>query len=382
MEGSGEARREGDGPPAPNRQDNNLPGGDVLTVEHLQELVFTFTGKLSDVFGSLNRQDNKNKQTKIESLWKELHQLQKKFKDNINQAIATDAYRRETIITLEEQLFRKLPNMLKKMSCYEGSHSRSKEAIKTLQRQERAQEAVNARRDAQMEKNERLIAALQQASFDGTLGWKIQNLSSKRRDGTVVDSPLIFTGQAGYKMGLRMYLNGVGTGKDTHVSLQLLMMRGKFDAILDWDSNFRQKITVEIVAKRAGDNVVKVLPVPSSGFKRPPFDVDMYVASECPLFLPLTDLDDRDRGFVHDDEMTIRVVLCSVLRLLDQNEKVTDAFRPDPTSSSFQRPTSDMNIASGCPLFVPLSQLDSSSHGCVREDTLFVKVVVDTSDLL
>ncbi|XP_066294257.1 TNF receptor-associated factor 1-like [Branchiostoma lanceolatum] len=307
MEGSGEARREGDGPSAPNRQDNNLPGGDVLTVEHLQELVLTFTGKLSDVLGSLNRQDDKNKQTKIESLWKELHQLQKKFRDNINTAIATDACRRETIITLEEQLFRKLPNMLKKMSCHEGSHSRSKEAIKTLQKQERSQEAVIARQDAQKEKKERRIAALQQAGVDGTLDWKIQNFSSSRQDGKVVNSPLIITRQGGYEMGLRIYPNGDGMGKGTHLSLELLMMRGEYDEILDWDSKFRPKITVEIVAKRAGDNVVKVLPVPSSGFKQP--TSDMYVASECPLLLPLTDLDDRDRGFVHDDEMTIRVAV-------------------------------------------------------------------------
>ncbi|XP_078603932.1 TNF receptor-associated factor 2-like [Branchiostoma floridae x Branchiostoma japonicum] len=67
--------------------------------------------------------------------------------------------------------------------------------------------------------------------------------------------------------------------------------------------------------------------------------------------------------------------------LLDHNnrEHVIDAFRPDPTSSSFQRPTSDMNIASGCPLFAPLSQLDNSSHGYVKDDIIFVKVVVEES---
>lgn len=35
--------------------------------------------------------------------------------------------------------------------------------------------------------------------------------------------------------------------------------------------------------------------------------------------------------------------------LLDQNnrEHIIDAFRPDVTSSSFQRPVTEMNIASG-----------------------------------
>nr|XP_006823612.1 PREDICTED: TNF receptor-associated factor 2-like [Saccoglossus kowalevskii] len=69
--------------------------------------------------------------------------------------------------------------------------------------------------------------------------------------------------------------------------------------------------------------------------------------------------------------------------LLDQNnrEHVIDAFRPDPTSNSFKRPTGDMNFASGCPLFMPLSQLDSSRHAYVKDDCMFIKVIVDATDI-
>ncbi|XP_077870147.1 LOW QUALITY PROTEIN: TNF receptor-associated factor 2-like [Saccoglossus kowalevskii] len=69
--------------------------------------------------------------------------------------------------------------------------------------------------------------------------------------------------------------------------------------------------------------------------------------------------------------------------LLDQNnrEHVIDAFRPDPTSNSFKKPTGDMNIASGCPLFMPLGQLESSRHAYVKDDCLFIKVIVDTTDI-
>ena len=67
--------------------------------------------------------------------------------------------------------------------------------------------------------------------------------------------------------------------------------------------------------------------------------------------------------------------------LLDQDnvEHVVDAFRPDPSSSSFQRPRRDMNIASGCPTFCSLSQLNN--HVYVKDDTMFIKVIVDTSDI-
>ena len=67
--------------------------------------------------------------------------------------------------------------------------------------------------------------------------------------------------------------------------------------------------------------------------------------------------------------------------LMDQDnvEHVIDAFRPDPSSSSFQRPRRETNIASGCPMFCSLSELNN--HSYVRDDTMFLKIIVDTSDL-
>ena len=67
--------------------------------------------------------------------------------------------------------------------------------------------------------------------------------------------------------------------------------------------------------------------------------------------------------------------------VLDQDniEPVVDSFGPDPQSSSFQKPKNDMNVASGCPLFMSLANLDTRSY--VRDDTMFVKVTVDISGL-
>ena len=68
------------------------------------------------------------------------------------------------------------------------------------------------------------------------------------------------------------------------------------------------------------------------------------------------------------------------MMLLDQNnrEHVVDAFRPDPTSSSFRRPQSDMNIASGVPLFCPLSKLEERGTRYVKDDAIFIKIIVDS----
>ncbi len=67
------------------------------------------------------------------------------------------------------------------------------------------------------------------------------------------------------------------------------------------------------------------------------------------------------------------------LILVDQNHRkhIAQTFKPTPESNSFQRPVSDMNVASGCPQFLKLSVLDDTSY--VKDDVLFVKCIVDTT---
>ena len=58
---------------------------------------------------------------------------------------------------------------------------------------------------------------------------------------------------------------------------------------------------------------------------------------------------------------------------------VVDIFQPDPLSSSFQKPKTDMNIASGCPRFVPLTEL--MQNGFIVDDTIFIKVKVNLATI-
>ena len=69
------------------------------------------------------------------------------------------------------------------------------------------------------------------------------------------------------------------------------------------------------------------------------------------------------------------------LILVDQNlrEHIVQTFKPSPESSSFQKPRSEMNIASGCPQFAKLSVLDEGNY--VKNDVLFLKCIVDTSKI-
>ncbi|XP_077968453.1 TNF receptor-associated factor 3-like [Styela clava] len=101
------------------------------------------------------------------------------------------------------------------------------------------------------------------------------------------------------------------SGKNTHISLFFVLMKGEYDAILQFP--FRQKVTLMLL----------------------------------------------DQGPDH--------------------RHLSDVFRPDPASSSFKKLTSDTNIASGCPMFVDHDTINRSSY--VKEDAIFIRVVVDTTDL-
>ncbi|WP_422488911.1 hypothetical protein [Endozoicomonas sp. ALE010] len=150
------------------------------------------------------------------------------------------------------------------------------------------------------------------ASWNGTLVWKIDGFAAKRMEAINCNPESIYsqpfcTSEFGYKMRARVYLNGDGSGKGTHISLFLALMKGDYDAIQRWP--FRQKITFMIL--------------------------DQYGV---------------------DDKF--------------------DAFSPDPNSSSFQRPIKPSNIPCGNPQLLALSRLE---HGYVKDDTMFIKIVVDTS---
>lgn len=159
------------------------------------------------------------------------------------------------------------------------------------------------------------LQLVERATYDGILLWKIDDFEQRRReaiDGTTLSlySTPFYTSKQGYKMCARVYLNGDGMGKGTHVSLFFVIMKGPNDALLPWP--FQQKVTLVLINQNGKKNVV-------------------------------------------------------------------DQFRPDPQSSSFQRPLNrEMNIASGCPLFC---RLDSLKDGYVKDDCLFMGIVVDTNGI-
>ena len=69
------------------------------------------------------------------------------------------------------------------------------------------------------------------------------------------------------------------------------------------------------------------------------------------------------------------------LILVDQNHRkhIVQTFKPTVESNSFQRPVTDMNVASGCPQFAKLTALDDDNY--VKDDVIFIKCIIDTSKI-
>ena len=150
----------------------------------------------------------------------------------------------------------------------------------------------------------------------GILIWKIPEVRRRFREAierkTVsLYSPPFYTSAHGYKVGIRLYLNGDGIGKGTHISLFFFVIRSEHDNLLNWP--FKQSVRFTLI---------------------------------------------------HQKKASL---------------SITEAFVPDPSSQSFAKPESDMNIASGFPQFARQSVLQD--EGFTQDNLIFVKCQVNLNGL-
>lgn len=210
-------------------------------------------------------------------------------------------------------------DMLNRATQQETSLEYSKSEIEKIFKLLQAQDD-NIMKQKQMLEDVHLRQELQEVkATKGVFIWKINDLGRRRQDandGRVLSlySPPFFSSFHGYRMCIRCYLNGDGSGKGTHVSVFFVMMKSEHDDLLPWP--FKQKVTISLLNQET----------PS-----------------------------------------------------DSSSHITQSFMPDAKSSSFQKPTKDMNIASGFPKFAPRSVLNEKRYS--NNDTVYFKVKVDLSDI-
>ena len=153
------------------------------------------------------------------------------------------------------------------------------------------------------------------STHNGAFLWRIPEVRRRIRDAkmgriTSIYSPPFYTGRNGYKMCIRAYLNGDGSGEGTHLSIFFVLMRGEYDPLLQWP--FEPKVSLILVDQ-------------------------------------------------------------------DHKKHLVQTFKPNAQSSSFQRPKTDMNVASGCPEFADLAVLDNTNY--IKDDVMYIKAIVDTSKI-
>lgn len=153
-------------------------------------------------------------------------------------------------------------------------------------------------------------------TINGIFIWKIPEIERRFRDAQdrrtlSLYSPPFHTSPHGYRMCIRAYLNGDGSGKGTYVSVFFVLMKSEHDDLLPWP--FRRPVTFDLINQE------------------------------------------------------------------NQSQNISETFMPDVHSPSFQKPKSEMNIASGFPRFAKQSVLTDKKF--VKDDAIFIRCRIDTSGL-
>lgn len=85
-------------------------------------------------------------------------------------------------------------------------------------------------------------------SKNSSFTWRIDDFSevlrkAKSKEDTRIESSSFYG--CGYKCKLRLYPNGSSTGKGNHLSIFMMIMRGEYDATLNWP--FQKKVTFKLI---------------------------------------------------------------------------------------------------------------------------------------
>ncbi|XP_001948355.1 TNF receptor-associated factor 4 [Acyrthosiphon pisum] len=148
----------------------------------------------------------------------------------------------------------------------------------------------------------------------GTLIWKITDVLEKLEEGRhklcgdgleLISSPF-YTSQFGYKLQASVFLNGNGSGENTHVSVYIKILPGEFDALLKWSFSHSVAFTLFDQSEKPCNIVESFVPDPSwENFQRPStqpdslgFGFPKFVSHETLL---------KKRQFIKDDTIFLRI---------------------------------------------------------------------------
>ena len=124
------------------------------------------------------------------------------------------------------------------------------QALYELQTKNLALERSVKDQERKLRELEEKVKDFQQRNCHGTYVWCVTDYShrkveAQRGRNTVIHSPGFYTSSFGYKLCIRLNINGVEGATGSHVSLFVHFMQGDYDDILDWP--FSGRITLAII---------------------------------------------------------------------------------------------------------------------------------------
>lgn len=133
---------------------------------------------------------------------------------------------------------------------------------------------------------------------NGTFVWKIPDIRRRYREAvdrrTVsIYSPPYFTSPQGYRICTRVYLNGDGIGKGTHISVFFVLMKSEHDNLLVWP--FKQSVRFTLINQTNQSASISEAFAPdlnSPSFQQP--ESEMNIASGFPKFAKQSVLQDEN----------------------------------------------------------------------------------------
>lgn len=185
-----------------------------------------------------------------------------------------------------------------------------RDAISTIDSQRHENEMLKEK-IAQIE--ERMPTSSDVLCSDGTFIWKITGIRRKieeaiKQEQSSIYSPSYCLSTYGYRVRLRLFLNGDGQARNKSVSLFFVIMRGEYDNLIPWP--FNRKVTFCLHDQTASNlHIIRsFIPDPKSkSFARP--TTDMNFSSGIPDFCSVQTIHQDNNNYVRDDSMYIRCLV-------------------------------------------------------------------------
>ncbi|XP_060067106.1 TNF receptor-associated factor 3-like [Ylistrum balloti] len=181
----------------------------------------------------------------------------------------------------KKETFEQVPDLKNQNEEIEKEIQEAQEKLRQFNCLQKKMTSVNDR----LNQISRRLYHQERASYNGVFLWEIKEYRQRRLEANEGEnSSPFYSSSFGYKMCGRVYLNGDGEGRGTHLSFFFVIMKGDLDALLPWP--FQRRVTLTLMDQDTGTRNLSETFNPdtiSNNFRRP--ESEMNVASGIPRFV-------------------------------------------------------------------------------------------------